>query len=465
MLLRITKDAGGKTEYSIEDEKGIRVVSESLASYRVRNGDVTNAYIDDTGVIRLNDDVDRRGIVGIKSDQRIKQERKAMSEVGSTKYRIVATVKDGDTVKGYVLRNDLSAIEKKVTVSTAIIYTSIGAVTNAKLEYKPSGEEVLVGIGINLSNLAVINIRTGRAEDAKTESSVKTADGVVDVLWRDITALKADTATSEVVDKRYELPDGAKYPRLSLLKRGALTVNIDKEEYDVSVLNIEELLKDETDTMIVKVKHKISDEVTKVRCLGATYTDADVLKVALIAFDGIRKMNRKAKLVEVGLRMLDGTMWRLFYRDNAVEAAVEDTGGAIEIKNDDLRAFSAMYHMSISKNSGVISVEEQNRLLRGLKINKAILKVMCMGETYKVTELIIRANTDARVDFTIEGTTGDTESFFYKKLEVSKVNIKNICVICASAVAKRAEIQRVSVEAVDRESEFLVEFRSKIRTG
>ena len=193
MILRINKDARGQTEYSIEDDKGIRVVSETLARYRVKNGDISNAYVDDTGVIRLNEDLDRRGVFGVKSDVRIKQEREAIQIVGDTKYRIVATVKEGEKLKGYVLRDVLKMTDIRIPVSKALVYTSIGAIVNAKLDYKSDGTEYIVGVGLNINNLAVIDLKTGKSENVVQEQSVRVADGVGDVMWKDIVALKADT--------------------------------------------------------------------------------------------------------------------------------------------------------------------------------------------------------------------------------------------------------------------------------
>lgn len=460
--LRIDRDARGNTEYKLEDGSGIRTVSESLARYRVVAGEIENAFIDDTGSIKLKEEVKINGLAGIKTEARIKKELEASSMVGDAKYRIVATLREGGALKGYVLKDDTKLVEKRVSQYTAIIYTSIGAIINAKIEYTADGKEYLTGIGINLNNLAVIDTLTGVAEDSNT-NKMRIADGVIDVYWKDVRQYKKDSEHLEMLDKRVEMLDGLKYPKTTLMSKSRLTISVDRVEYQVTVSNLDDIIKDETDTMVVSLKQSVSGEVTKVMCLGTNYIELNVLMIAIVALLGIRKLNRKAKLLEVSLMVTDGRMWRLFYKDEDAIVDQSELQHGTEITNDMLQALRSMYSMSVDAVSSTISEEEQTRLLRGLKIGKAVLKVMCQGETYTVTEMLLRVTVDTRVDFTMVSSSGETLSYYYGKLRADKINIKNICVICASAVAKRSEIQRVSIEAVGRDSEFLVEFRSKIR--
>lgn len=421
-----------------------------LVKYKIDKGEIANAYIDSNGDIAL---IKETKEAFVKSDKRIQMEMELAERLRSVSYEVVATVKDTENITiGYMLRDQAGNVAK-VKKSTAILYASVDAISNAHVEFDGS-VEYLVGNNISLENLAVV----GGSKNKKEVSATRVANGVVNTDWQHVKDIKSELSNRENTDKRSELLDGMKYPKTTYLNRCKLTITVDNIDIQLKVTNLEQLVKDETDTLILEATY--SDKSYRVMCYGANYIEMNCYMVALAGYLGIRELNRKAKLNEVGLRDEDGKMWRLFFKDD--DGVVEEDNST-KIDAGMVRGLSTMYSISVSEISTGITDDEKERLVRGLRIGRATMRITCAKEYYDITEFVVGTGEFKRIDFTVHGSDGSDVRCYYPGLQQSKINIKNIIMICAASVSKMSEIRNVSVKAIGRESEYLVIFQSVIR--
>lgn len=460
--LRIEKDQFGEDKYILIDDNGkVKTIGVSLVKYKVSSGDIENAYIDDNGKVRLNNDTDSK-IAGVKSAERIKKENELSEKLGKTKFELIAQLVDDDgNLRGYAIRNLDTFSSIKVTVSTAIIYASIGALSNARVTYDGDGREILMGIGINISNLVKMGAESGKRVAEKTES-MRIADSVIQIRWDEVSETAEKLQPLEQIDRRAERFGGQRYPRVSLLNSGTLKISVDRVDYTVSVQNLDKVVRDETDILVLSVRaHNSANTNYKVMCANVSYIYLNVYVIGLAAFVALKKLNRRCELTEVNFETHDGRMWRLYFiEDNSHKEVKSDDG--FEITAQMLSALNIRYSMKLSPLSGMLDVATQDKLIRKLKIDKACVSIHCQDNVYKSESVNIRSD-DNRIDVRLVSDTGEIIKFYFCKLQKDKINLKNIIVLCATAISDRSEIVSASVVSLVDDAEFLVEFTSKIK--
>lgn len=457
MQLKIENGADGVAIYKLIDNGSIKNVSEALVRYRIEAGAIENAYIDTDGSIRLKSKVDIvKGIT--KSTDRMRQEVFAAAKVMGNKYRIIATIRDNGSVVGYKIKDDTKGTVVNITKNTGVVYTSIGAIVNARIKIDERGNEELEGIGIDFDNLAKID-KNGGIYKEKKGADMRVSDALVLVDWKEVVEETSIRKKDEHLDKRCSLLDGLRYPRLEILRDAKISVTIDNKETKLFIKGIDSIVND--DTTELEIEANVNGKNTIIKCENTNYMEVNAYMVAIMAFVGIRKINRKSELTEVDIITSNGRIWRMFFADNDNESDGSNT--SIEINSDMLKTIKQMYSLKVASEALQVDSSEQNKLIQLLKIGKARVTVKCENETYTIEDMALRVFTDSRIDFKVNSNSGETWSYFYGKLADNKVNIKNIIIICAAAVVRMDEIKYVVAEALDRELSYRVEFTSNIR--
>ena len=462
VVLHISRDSLGDIEYKIEDNGLIKVTPEPLVRFKISHGQVDNAYIDSNNNIRISGSAIAK--CSSNSDEELNKRRKIEQQikekVGDSVFDITAALVDGDKLVGYVLRGIDSAISK-LTVAATKLYVAIGIVRNARISVNDSGEEALYGIGINLDNLVQIDIKTGKKRTVEKVNSKVVADGVIEIMWEDVIDFTEDMKTRERLDKRSNASAGMRYPSLSVLKRANLSIIVNGLTISLTVDNLNDVLNDSTDSVIITVRN--GNNKYKVICRGTNCIEINAYNAAIAGFIGLRKIDRHSEISEVLAEIDADNLWRLFYKKDSVEAVEEEGDGRKLITQSMVRSVINMYSISVNMLSVSVGDEQQERLIRGMKIGKTVVKIMCVGNVYTSEEFIIKhGNTD---EFTarFSDVNGEVLDIRFDGLTPEKVKIKNIILICAAAVADKAEIQRISIDAVGRECSYVAEFKSKIR--
>ncbi len=454
MKLSIYTDATGKKTYKICKEDGTGMVSsELLVRYRIENGEITNAYVDDNGEIQL---VNTIKDALVKSEERIQAENKLMEKLGETKYEILAVVKDKGKTSGYYVARvgrglqDAKAIKK----SMAILYASVGAIVNAHVEFDGKGE-YLVGNDISLDNLAVMGDTIKQKEEIK--SNVKIADGLIHISWQQVKDIKEILSTSEVVDRRSDINlNGCKYPRTSLLSRCKLSITLNSDSADIVVTNLMDVAHDKTSSLILETRY--DNKNYRIECHDVNIMEMNCYMAALTGYIGIKQISRRVDLKDIVVTDEENRMWRMYFKTES--AVVEDK--TIKISKDTVLNMKTMYSLSVSEIS-VKETREQERLLSGLRLGKASLRITCDKEYYDMTEFVCSPGDIKRIDFTLRRSDDVEYRYYFAGLDLKIYNIRNIILICAAGVSNISEIKNISVRALDRDSEFLVLFKSKIR--